>query len=448
MKNFGPFLLQISADIQNSFEIQQNAAIQLKNFVTKFWKFTENHQKNLSFRYEEDEKIIIIPSEDKSYIRNNILEAVFANQNKLIRKQYSECIKKISLYELGKDFNFIINRIEECFNSGNEDKIFAAIFVFSNIAKVFSFESGDIATPYENAFIKMHDYLINFLPHLLDNFENEKACYIAYYILKIYYLSSTRKLGLIIKSKENANKWLLVLLSILEKKYKGDLIKKSEKPEEIKILCDNIYWKIKIFSIKIFNNFYTKYAFLGRNDDTLLQDFSKLIKEIYSEKFFNLFLKILYSSKEEFIPDLLGGFIFRFFSDAISNNHLLDKINENIENILKDYLIQSIFLRMEDIELWKNDVKSYLMKQFNFLEGFNSLRNNAIKFTNELCKFRKLNKIGKKEKTPLYFDNLYKFFVSVLEVYSDQIKNGVQTDFRIKEAVFSIIENISEIIMQ
>jgi len=372
------------------------------------------------------------------------------NQNKLIRKQYSECIKKISLYELGKDFKFIINSIEDCFNSRDDDKIYGAIIVFCNIAKVFSYESGDIAAPYVEAFNRMHDYFINFLPHLLNNFENEKACHIAYYIIKIYYLSSTRKLDVIIRSSENANKWLFILHSILEKKYKGDLIKKSEKPEEIKILSENIFWKIKIYSMKIFNNFYTKYAYMGRFQDNLLQDFSKIIKEIYSEKFFNIYLNILFSSKEEFVPDLMGGYIFRFFSDAISNNHssILEKINTNLEVILKDYLIQSVFLRMEDIELWKNDVKSYLIKQFNFLEGFNSLRNNAIKFTNELCKYKKINANGKKEKNPFYFENLYKFFVSVLEVYSDHIKNGVQTDFRIKEAVLSIIENISEHIIE
>jgi hypothetical protein len=351
---------------------------------------------------------------------------------------------------LGKDFNFIINKIEDCFNSRDDEKIYAGIIVFCNIAKVFSFESGDIVEPYIKAFNRMHDYFINFLPHLLNNFENEKACYIAYYIIKIYHLSSTRKIDVIIRSSENANNWLFVLLSILEKKYTGELIKKTEKPEEIKILSDNIFWKIKIYSMKIINNFYTKYAYMGKSQHKLLEDFSKLIRENYSEKFFDLYLKILYSSKEEFIPDFIGGYIFRFFSDAISNNHsiIIEKINLNLEIILKDYLIQSVFLLMEDIELWKNDVKSYLIKQFNFFDGFNSLRNNAIKFTNELCKYKKINSNGKKEKIPFYFENLYKFFVSVLEVYNDHIKNGVQTDFRIKEAVLSIIEKMSEHIIE
>lgn len=418
--------------------------------MTKNWKFTEDHKKNLSFLYEEDEKIIVINPEDKAYIRNNILEAVLVNQNKLIRKQYSECIKKISLYELGKEFSFIINNIEECFNSNNEDKIYGAIIIFYNIAKAFSYESGDIIIPYIKAFNRMHDYFINFLPHLLNNFENEKACYIAYYIIKIYYLSTTRKLDDVIKNTENAQKWFFVLQTILEKKYKGDLVKKTEKTEEIKILNENIFWKIKIFAMKIFNNFYTKYTYVGKFGDKSLESFSLLIRDVYSEKFFDIYLNILYSSKEEFIPDIMGGYIFRYYSDIITNNHnaIIDRLNINLEVILKDYLIQSVFLKMEDIELWKNDVKSFLLKQFNFLEGFNSLRSNAIKFTRCLCKYRKSDVNGRKEKVPYYFENLYKFFVSVLEVYNDHIKNGVQTDFRIKEAVLTIIENISEFILE
>ena len=64
-------------------------------------------------------------------------------------------------------------------------------------------------------------------------------------------------------------------MSILEKKYTGELIKKTEKPEEINILSDNIFWKIKIYSMKIFNNFYTKYAYMGKSQHKLLEDFSK-----------------------------------------------------------------------------------------------------------------------------------------------------------------------------
>lgn len=429
-------------DLKNSFEIQQNAAIQLKNFVNKFWKYTEDTNINITIKYEDDEKIIIIPEQDKAFIRNNIFEAFLSNENKLIRKQYSECIKKIAKYELKDKFEFIIDKIIECFISGIDNKIFTGIIIFYNIAKVYSFESGDLKKPYIHALYKTHDYLINFIPGLLENFENEKACLIIYYIIKTYFLSGSYNLDKIILKVENIEKWLLVLISILEKQYSGDLIRKTEKTEEIKILNENVYWKIKGYCMKIFNNFYCKHSFAGKIHNDCKAEFSNIIKDKYSEKFFDCYMKILHKSKEEFIPDQLGGFIFRFFSELVSNNHLLNKIDENLDTILKEYLIQSTFLKMEEIELWKNDVKSYLMRNFNFLESFKTCRNNALKFANELCKHKR--KIGshKKEKFPVYFEMVYKFFVNVLEIYDDQIKNNKPTDFRIKEAVLYIIENI------
>lgn len=435
-------MLRISADTNNPFEIQQNASIQLKNFVKSYWKFGENSQINMSLLYEEDEKIIVISENDKAFMRDNIFEAFLSNQSKLIRKQYCECIKKIAKFELSNKFSFIIDKIIECFNSNEDEKIFAGIIIFYTIAKTFSLDSGDLKTPYVAAFQKVHDYLLNFIPNLLENFNNEKACLIMYYIIKTYYLSTTLKLEEIIKVKPNIEKWLHILIVILDKKYSGDLIKKTEKTEEIKILSDNVYWKIKFYCMKIFNNYYAKYSFVGRNVSEVSIEFTNVIKNTFAEKFYDCYLKILFHSKDEFLPDQCGGYIFRFFCDTLSNNHLINKLEENLDTILKDFLIQSVFLKLEDIELWKNDVKSFLVKQFNFLEGFNSLRNNAIKFANELCRHkRKLNN-GKKEKYPIYFESVYKFFVSVLEIYDDHVKNGLQTDFRIKEAVLTIIENV------
>jgi len=381
-------------------------------------------------------------------LRNNIFEAFLTNENKLIRKQYSECIKKIANYELGNKFFFIIDKIIECFNSGLDNKIFAGIIIFYNITKTFSFGSKEQKIHFKKALDKIHDYLINFIPGLLENFHNEKACSITYYIIKTYYLSSNLYLYDIIVKSENIEKWLNILINILQKKYYGELLKKTEKSEEIKILNDSVYWKIKCYCMKIFNNFYSKYSFPSRITNDSKEEFSNIIREKFSENFFEVYIKILYDSKEEFIPDQLGGLIFRFFSDLLSNNHLINKIDEYLDIILKEFLIQSVFMKMEEIELWKNDVKSYLIKSFNFLEGFKNRRNNAMKFANELCKYKTKIDSNKKEKVPIYFDTVYKFLVNVLEVYDDQIKNNKPTDFRIKEAVLFIIENICNAISE
>ncbi len=188
-------MLEIAIDSSVPFAIQQNAAIQLKNLVCKNWKFGNDMELNLAMRFEDDEKIIVISETDKESIRNNIFNACLLNFNKLIRKQLCECIKKISKFELGNKFAFVIDNIISCFTSGEDSKIFTGVIIFYNISKLYSSESGEYKLPYTNAFLKLHDFLMNFILTLLDKFEKPEACYIIYKIIKIYFLSTQTDLN-------------------------------------------------------------------------------------------------------------------------------------------------------------------------------------------------------------------------------------------------------------
>ena len=74
-----------------------NSAIQLKNYINNFWKFSNNNEENQKLIFNDDEIIIIINENDKNYIRNNIIDAVrysiFVNKIKIL-KQLNQAIKK------------------------------------------------------------------------------------------------------------------------------------------------------------------------------------------------------------------------------------------------------------------------------------------------------------------------------------------------------------------
>lgn len=398
-------------------------------------------------RFEEEEKIIIISEEDKQQIRFNIFEAFLSNKNKLIRKQFSECIKKISKFELGNKFSFVIDNIIHCFQSQEDNKIFAGIIIFYNISKLYAYETGEYKQPYVDAFAKLHDYLMNFILGLIDKFENSEACFIIYKIIKIYSLSTQTELNDLLVNPVNLEKWYSVVLFVLQKKYSGDLIKKSNDSQEIKILEKNIFWKIKHTCMKIFNLSYYKYSHKLKSKDSKIKEYSNLITNVYAEKFCEAYLNILYSTKDEFLPDAMGGILYKFFADLISKNHLVKTIEENLEHILKEYIVKSAFMKSEDIELWKDDVKSYIMKQFDVADFYDTEREGVVKFLVELCKYKKkVNK--KKEKFPCYFENIFKFLVSILETFENQTKSGNNPDYRIKEATLFLIENLESPILK
>ena len=161
-------MLQIANDSTTPFGVQQNALIQLKNIICKNWKYGSDAELNKSLRFEEEDKIIIINEEEKDHIRKNIFNTYTALTKKLLRKQLSECIRKISKLELSDKFAFIIDEIISSFSSGEDNKIFAGIEVFYHISRIYSFESENYKMPYLNAFNRLNDHLLNFAVGLVD----------------------------------------------------------------------------------------------------------------------------------------------------------------------------------------------------------------------------------------------------------------------------------------
>merc|ERR1712032_308855 len=292
-------MLQIANDSTTPFGVQQNALIQFKNIVCKNWKYGADENMNKSLRFGEEEKIIVINEDEKDFIRKNIFSTYTAMTKKLLRKQLSECIRKISKLELSDKFAFIIDEILASFSSGEDNKIFAGIEVFYNISRIYSFESENYKMPYLNAFNKLNDHLLNFAVGLLDKMNNSEASYIIYKILKTFCQTSYTDLPDIIRDPSNFEKWMKIHFYVIQMKTEGELIKKSNKSEEIKILEKNIYWKIKRIAIKNIYTYYTKNSKTNKGDSEKVKNFKKLIKNDYIPKFLEMCLNILKENRTE-----------------------------------------------------------------------------------------------------------------------------------------------------
>jgi hypothetical protein len=159
-------LLQICVNLNNNFseEIVLNSAIQLKNYITNFWKFSNNNEENQKLIFNDDEIIIIINENDKNYIRNNIIDAVrysiFVNKIKIL-KQLNQAIKKILKFDFEKIWkNDYMNKIITCFETNNQKEIYAGIILFHQVSKLYEFENEDSIKKYNDELKKINNYLI------------------------------------------------------------------------------------------------------------------------------------------------------------------------------------------------------------------------------------------------------------------------------------------------
>lgn len=86
--------------------------------------------------------------------------------------------------------------------------------------------------------------------------------------------------------------------------------------------------------------------------------------------------------------------------------------------------------------------KNYVYKRLDVSDNFYHKRYNACQFVDYMCKYRKKEK-GKKKSHYPYFNNFYKYFISILNMYEEQKKNGGNPDLRIKEAVLEILTKLA-----
>ena len=403
---FAPLLLEICCDINKkySFEIELNSAIQLKNFINSNWKFTNNesYNKNLIF---DDETIIIISNEDKTYIRNNIIDSVIyiiKIENGKILKQLNQCIKAILKYDFQNLWHeYYINKIIKCFNSNNEKEIYAGIILFHQLSKLFEFEDSEKQDLYNNYFGQINNNLLSFIIQCND-LNNPIQVQFIYKILKIFFKSFQGEITPLFLKDENYEQWSNIILTIIKNPISNENLNNSK----------NIFWKLRRICFQIITRIYQKYSYIQNKS---LETFHKFLLEKYVPQYFQV-IKTIYEnieSNKNYIDDYCLICIYNFFSNMIQRKNSEDKVIQLFINNdkLKEQIIKDAMITLEDLDSWVNDPKNYIIKQTNDIGSFFTKRHFSYKILNSLMSY----KSNKKKSPPDFYMNYLTFLSEVLK---------------------------------
>ena len=92
LPQFAQNLLTICCNENISNNIQLNASIQLKNYVSNFWKFGPNGEINKSLILYKSDEVIVISEEDKQFVRDNIISLISISRNLPIKfGEFNSC---------------------------------------------------------------------------------------------------------------------------------------------------------------------------------------------------------------------------------------------------------------------------------------------------------------------------------------------------------------------
>ena len=408
LPNYSPLLLVISCNINKiySSEISLNAAIQLKNYIKSYWK---NETKEINII---DEGNIIISEKDKSYIREKLIEAiiyVIEIENKMILKQYKQCIKTILKYDFRKNqiqnMEFI-NKIIFCLNSKNIKQIYAGIILFGQLSKIYEFDNEDNQKIYNEELIKVNNYLLSSL-YECKNINEDIQANFAFKIIKIFFRSFQGAIPELFTQENIFDKWINFIINIIKTPINEININK-----EINVR-NNIFYKLKRICYQTITRIMEKYSrYLNKKEKT---PFAQMINDKYIKIFFDIYKTIFINhfNNKVFIDEYGKTSIYIFFSILMENKdfnqNVIDLFIKDSNNILLNNIVNDCFLSYQDLELWSNDPKKYLADKMEYINEILTKRYNSSKLFTALWMFKDKN-TGKF----IYYNTLYDFLCNLL----------------------------------
>ena len=409
LPNYSPLLLIISCNINKTYspEIALNASIQLKNYIKSYWK-TNPKEINLG----EEDNNIIINEQDKSYIRVKLLEAIIyvvEIENKVILKQYKQCIKTILKYDFKKnqmENKEFMNKIIQCLNSKNLKQLYAGIILFGQLSKIFEFDNEEKQKIYNEELIKVNNYLLSSLYECKNINETIQANF-AHQIIKIFFRSFQGAMPELFAQEPIFDKWISFIINVIKTPIEVNMINNENN------LRKNIFYKLKRVCYQTITRIIQKYSrYINKKEKT---EFEKMINDKYIMIFFDLFKTVFINHFNDkiFLDDYGKTCIYTFFVTLMENKefnkNIIDLFIKDSNNTLLNYIINDGFLSYEDLELWSSDPKKYLADKMEIIHDILTKRYNSCKLFISLWMYK-----DKDSGKYIYYQILYEFLCNIL----------------------------------
>ena len=441
--NYLSQLLTIISNNDSNESVKLTAAIQLKNYNHNYWRFSNDNNYNKSLVFSEDELIIIISNDEKELYKKEILNIIGNCVNKRLLEVLVASTNKPLKFNLSTWGESYITQILNLLNSNNENKIYASLTAFYEAAKINQHESINNKTVYYRALNVIFDKLTLFAQDLCEKLDNSLALTILNKVLEIYYASVQSNIPNYIIKTNVFETWLKILLTIV-KNINGPL-----KDNNMSIDVSNCYWKTVCLAVETVYKIFIRYSQVSDNDDVQLKEFSLNLNQKYSEDILYVFLVVLEKSKTQIIYNKVLCFVYKYFAKLIQNDLHIKFFEDRINLLTSEFIIKDSYITKDDIRERQEDMKEYVYKKFDISALFYEKKYACNQFFKQLCEYRRYNASIKKLDKPLFFQNIFKYLISLLIECDNEYKNEGKSNTYIlkKEAIMCLLESISNVVV-
>ena len=428
-----------------------NASIQLKNLIIQYWKFKQNED-NSSIIFNEQQPIIIISNDEKEYIRGNILQGelnCITTKNYKILKQLNQCIKKILYFDFEKQWKDIYAKtIIDFLDSNDPNKVYTAILLFYQLSKIYQYESEERKKVYEEFFKIVHPKFITVLSQCSNSNDPIQSQFM-YKIFKIYPKSFQQlRFPSFLNNVELFDTFISYVFFVLQTPI--DNVDSIDKNSPI--------WKLKRALYEFLETLANKHIVLKKVG--IQTEIEKYLYTKVVEKIINT-IKTIYvnvNENKKYIDDSCKYYIYRIMTMIINRRyqeHEIINIFADNENMIIQLIKDSVLLK-EEIDLFYNEPKTYIMNNIDIDTSLKTKRSAVFRFVYSLLQYKPKN-----EKKAIMFHKFYTMFISILSTNeislkkeNDILKTKVITDIKyselqynlIKESILFIFQSINSLI--
>lgn len=354
---FVSLLLQVVVSNDVQFTVRLSGVIYLKNMVSQYWKERDRPELADSGAY------FVISAQDKSTIRENIVEAVI-HAPELIRLQLTVCVSQILRHDFPDKWPGVVDKVNTFLAENSQATWMGALLTLYQIVKKYEFKK-----PEERQVL--HSIMQVLLPQLYARFTSlmedvsQPSVAIQKEILKIFFALIQYVLPMELVSSESFGKWMHIFQTVVSRDVPQEAMEGDE--EELAKLP---WWKAKKWALHILCRVFERYGTPGSITKEY-EEFSEYYCKQFAVSVTQIVLKVLdqYRRKLFVAPRILQQSI-NYLKNGISNSLHWKVMRPHIQAIIQEVIFPLMCYTEEDDELWQEDPYEFIRVKYDIFEDF------------------------------------------------------------------------------
>lgn len=418
------------------YEVRQAAAIQLKNICRECW-----FERTSSLGYpipssDEASASAILGDDDKSTVREKLVEALLAEHEKSIRDLLAETLHNMTVHDFPDKWPSLIPTLLEMISQSSDPSkalgVHNALLALRKVCKRYEYKSKEQRRPLNEIVMTSFPLLLPLAQRLVEpTVHSLEAAMMLKQILKIFWSSTQFYLpggdgtnpSPALSNPQSMQPWFDILCKALSKPLPeaNSGLEPVGQPTGLEERNAWPWWKVKKWSVQIMSRLFSRYGIPSYAEDEC-REFSKHFSQQVATQFLQPVCETLnLRPSAQFCTDRVVHLCLTYVDLAVELAPTYKMLKPHLDFMLYKVCFPTMCLTPEDIEVFENDPHEFVHRQNSALADFYDPRMSAITVITDLVKHR-----GQDITAPLLG-----FMTEILHRYSaadDNAKNHIEKD--------------------